>query len=109
MALVRDLGLPVPIGSRNWCTSAKLHIPASWVRTPTDSLSCVSPDTADAIKVKLPDGAELELQSGATGTDAAAAIGAGLVKAALAIKVAPERRDLSAFFNDTATTEIYTD
>jgi threonyl-tRNA synthetase len=69
----------------------------------------VSPDTADAIKVKLPDGAELELQSGATGADAAAAIGAGLAKAALAIKVDGELRDLSAPLEGGEEIEIVTD
>jgi threonyl-tRNA synthetase len=69
----------------------------------------VSPDTADAIKVKLPDGAELELQSGATGADAAAAIGAGLAKAALAVKVDGELRDLSAPLTDGRQIEIVTD
>ena len=69
----------------------------------------MSPDTADAIKVKLPDGAELELQSGATGADAAAAIGAGLAKAALAVKVDGELRDLSAPLTDGGQIEIVTD
>ena len=49
-----------------------------------------------AIKVRLPDGAELELGEDATGADAAAAIGAGLARAALAIKVDGELRDLTA-------------
>ncbi|MDQ2629668.1 MAG: threonine--tRNA ligase [Actinomycetota bacterium] len=44
----------------------------------------------------LPDGKPLELPAGATGADAAAAIGPGLAKAALAIKVGGELRDLSA-------------
>jgi threonyl-tRNA synthetase len=44
----------------------------------------------------LPDGKPLELPAGATGTDAAAAIGPGLAKAALAIKVDGELRDLAA-------------
>jgi threonyl-tRNA synthetase len=44
----------------------------------------------------LPDGKPLELPVGATGADAAAAIGPGLAKAALAIKVDGELRDLSA-------------
>jgi threonyl-tRNA synthetase len=44
----------------------------------------------------LPDGKPLELPAGATGADAAAAIGPGLAKAALAIKVKGELRDLSA-------------
>ncbi|HYQ77645.1 MAG TPA: threonine--tRNA ligase [Solirubrobacterales bacterium] len=46
--------------------------------------------------VTLPDGKPLELPAGATGADAAAAIGPGLAKAALAIKVDGELRDLSA-------------
>jgi threonyl-tRNA synthetase len=50
----------------------------------------------DKIVVTLPDGKPLELDSGATGADAAAAIGPGLAKAALAIRVDGELRDLSA-------------
>ncbi len=46
--------------------------------------------------VTLPDGKALELPAGATGADAAAAIGPGLAKAALAIRVDGELRDLSA-------------
>jgi threonyl-tRNA synthetase len=53
-----------------------------------------------ALTVTLPDGTELELPDGATGADAAAAIGPGLAKAALAIEVTepggqPELRDLA--------------
>ena len=44
---------------------------------------------------KLPDGTTLSLPDGATGADAAAAIGPGLAKAALAIKVDGEVRDLA--------------
>src|SRR5215208_7051581 len=40
-----------------------------------------------AITVNLPDGSPLELLDGATGADAAAAIGPGLAKAALAVKI----------------------
>src|SRR5688572_12340219 len=61
------------------------------------------------LKVKLPDGAELELEPGATGADAAAAIGSGLAKAALAVKVDGELRDLSAPVEDGAGIEIVTD
>ena len=43
----------------------------------------------------LPDGTTLSLPDGATGADAAAAIGPGLARAALAIKVDGELRDLS--------------
>jgi threonyl-tRNA synthetase len=44
----------------------------------------------------LPDGKPLELPAGASGADAAAAIGPGLAKAALAIRVDGELRDLAA-------------
>jgi threonyl-tRNA synthetase len=50
----------------------------------------------DKIVVTLPDGKPLELAPGATGAAAAAAIGPGLAKAALAIKVDGELRDLAA-------------
>jgi threonyl-tRNA synthetase len=49
----------------------------------------------EKIVVTLPDGKPLELPAGATGADAAAAIGPGLAKAALAIRVDDELRDLS--------------
>jgi threonyl-tRNA synthetase len=44
---------------------------------------------------ELPDGTTLTLADGATGADAAAAIGAGLARAALAVKVNGEVRDLA--------------
>ena len=50
----------------------------------------------DKLVVRLPDGTPLELPTGATGADAAAAIGAGLARAALAIRVDGELRDLAA-------------
>jgi threonyl-tRNA synthetase len=50
----------------------------------------------DKVVVTLPDGNPLELDPGATGADAAAAIGPGLAKAALAIRVDGELRDLAA-------------
>jgi threonyl-tRNA synthetase len=59
--------------------------------------------------VKLPDGTPLELAGGATGADAAAAIGPGLAKAALAIRVDGELRDLSAPLPDGAEIAILTD
>jgi threonyl-tRNA synthetase len=61
------------------------------------------------ITVKLPDGKPLELPDGATGADAAAAIGPGLAKAALAIRVDGELRDLSAPLPDGAEIGILTD
>jgi threonyl-tRNA synthetase len=66
-------------------------------------------DAATTITVKLPDGKPLELPAGASGADAAAAIGPGLAKAALAIKVDGELRDLSAPLPDGAEIGILTD
>jgi threonyl-tRNA synthetase len=59
--------------------------------------------------VKLPDGTPLELAEGASGADAAAAIGPGLAKAALAIRVDGELRDLSAALPDGAEIAILTE
>ena len=47
------------------------------------------------VNVTLPDGTELELDDGATGADAAAAIGPGLARAALAVRQNGEVRDLA--------------
>jgi threonyl-tRNA synthetase len=47
------------------------------------------------MNVTLPDGTELELADGATGADAAAAIGPGLARAALAVRQNGELRDLA--------------
>ena len=47
------------------------------------------------MEVTLPDGTQLTLADGATGADAAAAIGSGLARAALAVEVDGELRDLS--------------
>jgi threonyl-tRNA synthetase len=47
------------------------------------------------MELELPDGKILAVPSGATGADAAAAIGPGLAKAALAVKVDGEVRDLA--------------
>jgi threonyl-tRNA synthetase len=62
-----------------------------------------------AITVKLPDGTPLELSDGATGAEAAAAIGPGLAKAALAINVNGELKDLSAPLPHGAEIAILTD
>lgn len=61
------------------------------------------------MQVTLPDGKVLELTDGATGTDAAAAIGPGLARAALAIVVDGEQRDLAAPLPDGAQIGIITD
>jgi threonyl-tRNA synthetase len=47
------------------------------------------------MQVELPDGSRKELPEGATGADLAASIGAGLARAALAVKVDGEVRDLT--------------
>jgi threonyl-tRNA synthetase len=65
--------------------------------------------SAKNLKVRLPDDSELELEPGATGADAAAAIGPGLAKAALAVKVDGELRDLSAPLDGDEAIEIVTD
>ncbi len=59
--------------------------------------------------VVLPDGSKRELEDGATGADLAASIGAGLARAALAVKVDGEVRDLARPLADGATVEIVTD
>ena len=61
------------------------------------------------MKVTLPDGSALELPDAATGADAAAAIGPGLAKAALGLRVDGELRDLSAALADGDSIEIVTD
>ncbi len=67
------------------------------------------------VTVTLPDGKALELAEGATGADAAAAIGPGLARAALAIEVTSaengleaELRDLSRALPDGARIAIVT-
>jgi threonyl-tRNA synthetase len=61
------------------------------------------------MRVYLPDDQPLELPDGATGADAAAAIGAGLARAALAIVVDGEVRDLARPLHDGARINIVTD
>jgi threonyl-tRNA synthetase len=60
------------------------------------------------ISVALPDGKRLELADGATGADAARAIGEGLARAALAIFVDGVLKDLSAPLHDGAAIDIVT-
>ncbi len=68
-----------------------------------------SPGKVAGIAVELPDGTKLELTDGVSGADAAGAIGPGLAKAALAIRVDGELRDLSAPLADGAKIVILTD
>jgi threonyl-tRNA synthetase len=68
-----------------------------------------------AVTVTLPDGKALELEDGATGADAAAAIGPGLARAALAVEIShpeaqegSEVRDLARALPDGARLAIIT-
>jgi threonyl-tRNA synthetase len=60
------------------------------------------------ITLTLPDGAERVVPRGTTGAEVAAAIGPGLAKAALAIRVDGEERDLSRAIDADAAIEIVT-
>jgi threonyl-tRNA synthetase len=60
------------------------------------------------LTVKLPDESALELEDGATGADAAAAIGPRLAKDALAVRADGEVRDLAAPLTDGERIEILT-
>jgi len=61
------------------------------------------------MKVTLPDGRPLELPDGATGAELAQAIGPGLAKAALAVKVDGAVADLAASLPDGEPVEVVTD
>lgn len=61
------------------------------------------------MEIKLPDGSSKTLEAGATVYDVAAAIGAGLAKAALAGKIDGTLCDLNTPVTDGATVEIITD
>jgi len=60
------------------------------------------------VEVTLPDGTAKSLESGATGADLAAAIGARLAKAALVVKVDGRLTDLSTALPNGAKVEIVT-
>ena len=60
------------------------------------------------VSVELPDGSQLELRDGASGADAAGAIGPRLAKDALAVKADGEVRDLAAALGDGERIEILT-
>jgi threonyl-tRNA synthetase len=60
------------------------------------------------VNVTLPDGTELQLAEGATGADAAQAIGPGLARAALAVRQNGELRDLARPLVEGEPLEIIT-
>lgn len=60
------------------------------------------------MKITLPDGSIREFERGATGLDIASAISAGLARAALAVKVNGEVRDLHRPIEEDARVEILT-
>ena len=65
--------------------------------------------TIARVNVTLPDGTPLELPEGATGADAALAIGPGLARAALAVRQQGEVRDLARPLIDGEPLEIITE
>jgi threonyl-tRNA synthetase len=68
----------------------------------------VSAKPANEIRITLPDGSVRTTTRGATGADVAASIGAGLAKAALAVKVNSEVKDLDWPIESDAKIEIIT-
>src|SRR3989454_12699065 len=65
--------------------------------------------SAPEIRVTLPDGSERRLPAGSTGADLAKAIGPGPAKAALAVRVDGQVRDLSRPLPDGMKVAILTD
>ena len=61
------------------------------------------------MQIELPDGTRKDLDDGASGADLAAAIGPGLARAALAVKVDGHLRDLARPLADGERVEIVTD
>jgi threonyl-tRNA synthetase len=61
------------------------------------------------MRIELPDGSSKDLADGASGADLAAAIGPGLARAALAVKVDGQVRDLAQPLADGERVEIVTD
>jgi threonyl-tRNA synthetase len=61
------------------------------------------------MRIELPDGSSKDLADGASGAELAAAIGPGLARAALAVKVDGQVRDLARPLTDGERVEIVTD
>jgi len=69
----------------------------------------VAEHITDQVTVWLPDGSTRTLDAGATGADLAAAIGKRLAKAAVAVTVDGEKKDLTALLPDRASVAVVTD
>src|SRR5215469_16067873 len=63
---------------------------------------------SNPVAVTLPDGKRLEFAGPVTGTDIAAAIGPGLAKAAIAIRIDGRPRDLATLIGRDAAVSIIT-
>ena len=61
-----------------------------------------------AVKISLPDGSVKDYDAPVTGMQIAADIGPGLAKAALAMRVDGEQRDIAALISEDAALEIIT-
>jgi threonyl-tRNA synthetase len=61
------------------------------------------------MRISLPDGNELDLEDGATGLDAAAAIGPRLARSAVAVEIGGEVRDLRLPLHDGEAIRVLTD
>ena len=62
----------------------------------------------ELLKISLPDGSVREMEAGSTPADVAAAIGPGLAKAALVVKVDGVLRDLAYEITGDSALEIVT-
>ncbi|HPF61896.1 MAG: threonine--tRNA ligase [Gemmatimonadetes bacterium] len=69
----------------------------------------MSATAESTIRVTLPDGSQRELAAGTTGADLAAAIGPGLARSAVAIRVNGQVRDLGRPLDDGDTIAILTE
>src|SRR4051812_32502514 len=65
-------------------------------------------NVAELLTVSLPDGSQRELETGATGLDLARSIGEGLARAAVAVEVDGQVRDLRLPLGDGETVRIIT-
>src|SRR4051794_35797986 len=117
IAIVRPprlFAMVTPSCLSGWLTAVLAVLPPGIGRIGRPQTRLARPDAAiattsmRAVNVSLPDGTELELADGATGADAAAAMGAGLARAALAVRQNGEVRDLARPLKPGEPLEIIT-